>query len=119
MRTPDADLQILTRSVSGVTLTAQRLETLNLQAKLMKESGTTWDRNFDYMNDVDNLIKTGRPIVDAGMHCLSIRREFIRQSFILTLGNDCLRAMSGSIAFVSKMQAEPAIPRPSMIPLLS
>ncbi len=65
---PDADLQILTRSVSGVTLTAQRLETLNLQAKLMKESGTTWDRNFDYMNDVDNLIKTGRPIVDAGMH---------------------------------------------------
>ena len=34
----------------------------------MKEYGTTWDRNFDYMNDVDNLIKTGQPIVDAGMH---------------------------------------------------
>jgi pyruvate carboxylase subunit B len=34
----------------------------------MKEYGTTWDRNFDYMNDVDNLIKTGKPIVDAGMH---------------------------------------------------
>ena len=65
---PDVDLQILTRSVSGVTLTTQSMEGLNLQAKLMKEYGTTWDRNFDYMNDVDNLIKTGKPIVDAGMH---------------------------------------------------
>ena len=65
---PDIDLQILTRSVSGVTLTTQSMEGLNLQAKLMKEYGTTWDRNFDYMNDVDNLIKTGKPIVDAEMH---------------------------------------------------
>lgn len=65
---PEVDLQILTRSVSGVTLTSQSLEALALQAKLMKQFGTTWDRNFDYMNDVDNLIKTGKPIVDAGMH---------------------------------------------------
>jgi pyruvate carboxylase subunit B len=65
---PDVDLQILTRSVSGVTLTNQSIEGLNLQAKLMKKNGTTWDRNFDYMNDVDNLIKTAKPILDAGMH---------------------------------------------------
>lgn len=65
---PDCDLQILTRSVSGVTLTTQSPEALELQAKLMAEYGTTWDRNFDYMNDVDNLIKTGKPIIDAGMH---------------------------------------------------
>jgi pyruvate carboxylase subunit B len=65
---PDVDLQILTRSVSGVTLTNQSIEGLILQAKLMKKYGTTWDRNFDYMNDVENLIKTGKPIVDAGMH---------------------------------------------------
>ncbi len=65
---PDADLQILTRSVSGVTLTTQKLKALELQAKLMAKHGTTWDRNFDYMNDVDNLARTGRPIVDAGMH---------------------------------------------------
>jgi len=65
---PDVDLQILTRSVSGVTLTTQSIEGLQLQAKLMKEHGTTWDRNFDYMNDVENLIKTGQPIIDAGMH---------------------------------------------------
>jgi pyruvate carboxylase subunit B len=65
---PDIDLQILTRSVSGVTLTTQSMEGLDLQAKLMHKYGTTWDRNFDYMNDVENLIKTGKPIVDAGMH---------------------------------------------------
>jgi pyruvate carboxylase subunit B len=65
---PDVDLQILTRSVSGVTLTTQSPEGLELQAKLMKENGTTWDRNFDYMNDVRNLINTGRPIVKSGMH---------------------------------------------------
>ncbi len=65
---PDVDLQILTRSVSGVTLTTQSPEGLTLQAKLMKASGTTWDRNFDYMNDTRNLVNTGKPIVDAGMH---------------------------------------------------
>jgi pyruvate carboxylase subunit B len=65
---PDADLQILTRSVSGVTLTTQSIEALQLQGKLMAESGTTWDRNFDFMNDTENLVKTGQPIVDAGMH---------------------------------------------------
>jgi pyruvate carboxylase subunit B len=65
---PDVDLQILTRSVSGVTLTTQKLKALELQARLMAKHGTTWDRNFDYMNDVDNLERTGKPIVDAGMH---------------------------------------------------
>jgi len=72
---PDVDLQILTRSVSGVTLTTQSLEGLSLQAKLMQEHGTTWDRNFDYMNDVENLVKTGKSIVEAGMHhqvCIAI-----------------------------------------------
>lgn len=62
------DLQILTRSVSGVTLTTQALPALELQARLMRKHGTTIDRNFDFMNDVDNLVATARPIVDAGMH---------------------------------------------------
>ena len=65
---PEVDLQILTRSVSGVTLVTQSMQALELQARLMARSGTTWDRNFDYMNDVDNLVRTGRPIVEAGMH---------------------------------------------------
>jgi len=64
----EIDLQILTRSVSGVTLTTQSPEGLALQGRLMQEAGTTWDRNFDYMNDVRNLVNTGQPIVDAGMH---------------------------------------------------
>ena len=72
---PGTDLQILTRSVSGVTLTTQSIEALQLQGKLMAGAGTTWDRNFDYMNDVRNMINTGRPIVEAGMHhqaCVSL-----------------------------------------------
>ena len=64
---PDVDLQILTRSVSGVTLTTQGLKALSLQARLMKKHGTSIDRNFDFMNDVDNLAKTGQPSVDAGI----------------------------------------------------
>ena len=64
----DADLQILTRSVSGVTLTTQRMDALRLQATLMRRHGTTWDRNFDYMNDVNNLARTAMPIVESGMH---------------------------------------------------
>lgn len=65
---PDADLQILTRSVSGVTLTSQSPGALALQARLMAAAGTTVDRNFDFMNDVRNLVATGGPIVEAGMH---------------------------------------------------
>ena len=65
---PDVDLQILTRSVSGVTLTTQALPALSLQGKMMAKHATTWDRNFDFMNDVDNLVKTAQPILDAGMH---------------------------------------------------
>ncbi len=65
---PEVDLQILTRSVSGVTLTTQSLPALQLQAKLMKKYGTTWDRNFDYMNDYRNLVNTGKPIVESRMH---------------------------------------------------
>jgi pyruvate carboxylase subunit B len=71
----DVNLQILTRSISGVTLTTQTLPVLEMQAKLMAKYGTTHDRNFDYMNDVDNLVKTGELIVKAGMHhqaCVSM-----------------------------------------------
>ena len=65
---PDAKLQILTRSVSGVTLNTQRLSALQLQAKLMKKHGTTHDRNFDFLNDAKNLVTTAQPIIDAGLH---------------------------------------------------
>ena len=98
---PDADLQILTRSVSGVTLTTQTTMGLNLQAKLMKKYGTTWDRNFDYMNDVRNLINTGRPIVDSGMHhqvCIALMGlpfksdEVHTADFYINIGKQLLKS---------------------------
>jgi len=65
---PDVNLQILTRSISGVTMKTQSREVLTLQARLMKEYGTTWNRNFDFMYDVELMRETGKPIVAAGMH---------------------------------------------------
>jgi len=65
---PDSITQILTRSISGVTLTTQSIEGLNLQGKLMKKHETDWDRNFDFTNNVELLVKTAQPIIDAGMH---------------------------------------------------
>ena len=41
---PDVELQILTRSVSGVTLTTQALPALTIQAQCMAKHCTTWDR---------------------------------------------------------------------------
>ena len=86
---PDVDLQILTRSVSGVTLTTQRLGALGLQGKLMAKHGTTWDRNFDYMNDVDNLARTAEPILEAGMHhqaCVALMGLPFRDETVHTAG---------------------------------
>ena len=96
---PDTDLQILTRSVSGVTLTTQSIEALQLQGTLMEGAGTTWDRNFDYMNDVRNMINTGRPIVEAGMHhqaCVSLMglpfksKEVHTADFYIDIGRQLL-----------------------------
>jgi len=64
----DAITQILTRSISGVTLTTQTMDALRLQAKLMKKHGTDWDRNFDFTNNVGLLIETAKPIIESGMH---------------------------------------------------
>ena len=44
---PDVDLQILTRSVSGVTLTTQAMPALTMQAQLMAKHNTTWDTALD------------------------------------------------------------------------
>ncbi|MCP5158816.1 MAG: biotin attachment protein [Gammaproteobacteria bacterium] len=65
---PEIDLQVLTRSICGVTLHPQRLTMLEKQARLLKKHGATVARNIDFMNDISNLSKTGKPIVDAGMH---------------------------------------------------
>ncbi len=64
---PDANLQTLARGVNVVGLESQSSEIIRLHAKLFKKHGITTIRNFDALNDVDNLIHSGQSIVDAGL----------------------------------------------------
>ncbi|RLW70296.1 MAG: biotin attachment protein [spirochete symbiont of Stewartia floridana] len=64
---PDADLQTLSRGVNVVGLSSQPRDIIQLHAKLFKKHGITTIRNFDALNDVNNLIDSGKAIVDAGV----------------------------------------------------
>ncbi len=64
---PDADLQTLARGVNVVGLDSQSSDVINLHAKLFKKHGISTIRNFDALNDVNNLIYSGQCIVDAGL----------------------------------------------------
>ncbi len=64
---PDADLQTLARGVNVVALDSQSSDIINLHAKLFKKHGMTTIRNFDALNDVNNLIYSGQCIHDAGL----------------------------------------------------
>jgi len=63
---PDANLQTLARGVNVVGLDSQSLDIIQLHAKMFKKHGVTTIRNFDALNDVNNLIDSGKAIVDAG-----------------------------------------------------
>lgn len=65
---PDADLQTLARGVNVVGLDSQPRDVINLHAQLFKKHGISSIRNFDALNDVNNLIYSGQCIVDAGLH---------------------------------------------------
>ncbi len=65
---PDANLQTLSRGVNVVALESQSSDIIDLHAKLFKKHGMTTIRNFDALNDVDNLIWSGQCIVNAGLH---------------------------------------------------
>ena len=65
---PDADLQTLSRGVNVVGLESQPSDIVKLHAELFKKHGISTIRNFDALNDVDNLIYSGQCIVDAGLH---------------------------------------------------
>jgi pyruvate carboxylase subunit B len=70
---PDANLQTLARGVNVVGLESQPADIISLHAKLFKKHGVTTIRNFDALNDVNNLIYSGRAIVDAGLkHQVSV-----------------------------------------------
>ncbi len=64
---PDTNLQTLARGVNVVGLESQSSDVIKLHAELFKKHGITTIRNFDALNDVDNLDYSGRCIVDAGL----------------------------------------------------
>ena len=64
----DINLQTLARGVNVVGLDSQPKDIINLHAKLFKKHGMTTIRNFDALNDVNNLIYSGQCIVDNGLN---------------------------------------------------
>ncbi|MCB5268364.1 MAG: biotin attachment protein, partial [Candidatus Cloacimonetes bacterium] len=52
---PDANLQTLSRGINTVMLDTGSREMIDLHAKLFAKHGTTTIRNFDALNDVNNL----------------------------------------------------------------
>lgn len=64
---PDANLQTLARGVNVVGLESQSSDVIKMHAELFKKHGITTIRNFDALNDVNNLIYSGQCIADAGL----------------------------------------------------
>ncbi len=64
---PDINLQSLARGVNVVGLDSQPRDMINLHAKMFKKHGVTTIRNFDALNDVNNLIYSGQCIKDNGL----------------------------------------------------
>lgn len=64
----DVDLQTLARGVNVVGLESQPREMIKLHADLFKKHGVTTIRNFDALNDVNNLIYSGTCIKEAGLN---------------------------------------------------
>ena len=64
---PDANLQTLARGVNTVMLDTGSRELVDLHAKLFKKHGTTTIRNFDALNDVENLKYSGERISHHGL----------------------------------------------------
>jgi pyruvate carboxylase subunit B len=65
---PDANLQTLARGVNVVGLESQSSDMIKMHAELFKKHGITTIRNFDALNDMDNLDYSGRCIAEAGLH---------------------------------------------------
>ena len=63
----DANLQTLARGVNVVGLDSQSSDIIKLHAQMFKKHGMTTIRNFDALNDVNNLIYSGKCIKEAGL----------------------------------------------------
>ena len=64
---PDANLQTLARGINVVGLDSQSRDIIDLHAKMFKKHGMTTIRNFDALNDVNNLIDSGKSITAHGL----------------------------------------------------
>ncbi|MBC8551182.1 MAG: biotin attachment protein [Candidatus Brocadiales bacterium] len=64
---PDAELQTLARGVNVVGLDSQSSDIIRLHAQLFKKHGITTIRNFDALNDVRNLVLSGKCIDEEGL----------------------------------------------------
>ncbi|MFK5881075.1 MAG: biotin attachment protein [Sulfurospirillum sp.] len=64
---PEANLQTLARGVNTVMLDTGSRELIDLHAKMFKKHGTTTIRNFDALNDVENLKYSGERISHHGL----------------------------------------------------
>jgi pyruvate carboxylase subunit B len=65
---PEANLQTLARGINVVALDSQPGDIIKLHAELFKKHGMTTIRNFDALNDVNNLIYSGQCIKEAGLN---------------------------------------------------
>ena len=65
---PDANLQTLARGINVVALDSQPRDVIDLHAKMFKKHGMTTIRNFDALNDANNLIDSGRSITNHGLN---------------------------------------------------
>ena len=65
---PNANLQTLSRGVNTVMLDTGSREMVDLHAKMFKKHGTTTIRNFDALNDVENLKYSGERIAYHGLN---------------------------------------------------
>lgn len=64
---PDVELQTLARGINVVALDSQPRDIIKLHAQMFKKHGMTTIRNFDALNDVNNLIYSGQCIKEAGL----------------------------------------------------
>ncbi|HPO51179.1 MAG TPA: biotin attachment protein, partial [Spirochaetota bacterium] len=63
----DVELQTLARGINVVALDSQPRDIIKLHAQMFKKHGMTTIRNFDALNDVNNLIYSGQCIKEAGL----------------------------------------------------
>ncbi len=65
---PDANLQTLARGINTVMLDTGSRELIDLHAKLFAKHGTTTIRNFDALNDINNLEYSAQCIKNHGLN---------------------------------------------------